>query len=170
MKVGIISDTHDDIANIKKAVEIFKKRKIQTVLHLGDVVAPPAIKFFKGFKLMGIFGNNDGYKQYLLSTYDAIGGKLLGDFAVIELDGLKIALYHGEFEDITEALVKSSKYDLVLSGHFHKARIERFDNTIWVNPGSAHSYFTVDRNPTVAVLDTASREVEIVAIENDREA
>jgi len=59
MKIGIISDTHDDIDNIKKAVKIFKDKGIKTVIHLGDIVAPPAIKFFKGFKLIGIFGNNE---------------------------------------------------------------------------------------------------------------
>lgn len=165
MKIGIISDTHDDIENIKKAVKIFKSMKIKKVIHLGDVVAPPAIKFFEGLELTGIFGNNDGYKQYLLKTYESIGGELMGDFAVIDLDGLSLALYHGEFEEITMALAKSGKYDFVLSGHLHTSRIERHGDTLLVNPGSAHRYFSNDKNPTIAVLDTDSRQVEIIMIE-----
>ncbi len=165
MKIGIISDTHDDIDNIKKAVKIFEDKGIKTVIHLGDIVAPPAIKFFKGFKLIGIFGNNDGYKQFLLEIYRSIGGELKGDFASIEIDGLKLALYHGEFLDITEALVKSGDYDFVLSGHTHSANVTKAGKTILVNPGSAHRYFTNDGGPTAAVLDTGSKDVEIIMID-----
>ncbi|HAJ94743.1 MAG TPA: hypothetical protein DCP02_00785 [Actinobacteria bacterium] len=165
MKIGIISDTHDDIDNIKKAVKIFKDKGIKTVIHLGDIVAPPAIKFFKGFKLIGIFGNNDGYKQFLLKTYKSIGGDLKGDFASIEIDGLKFALYHGEFQDITEALAKSGDYDFVLSGHTHSSMVTKSGKTILANPGSAHRYFTNDSGPTLAVLDTGSKKVEIIMID-----
>ncbi len=165
MKIGIISDTHDDIDNIKKVVKIFKDKDIKTVIHLGDIVAPPAIKFFKGFKLIGIFGNNDGYKQFLLETYRSIGGELKGDFASIEIDGLKLALYHGEFPDITGALVKSGDYDFVLSGHTHSANVTKTGKTILVNPGSAHRFFTNDTGPTAAVLDTRSKNAEIIMID-----
>lgn len=165
MKIGIISDTHDDIGNIKKAVNIFKNKDIKTVIHLGDIVAPPAIKFFKDFKLIGIFGNNDGYKQYLLEIYGLIGGELKGDFASIEIDGLKFALYHGEFSDITASLAKSGDYDFVLSGHTHIANVSKSGKTILINPGSAHRFFTNDTGPTVAVLDTESKKAEIIGID-----
>jgi len=164
MKIGIISDTHDDIDNIKKAVRIFKDKDIKIVIHLGDIVAPPAIKFFEGFKLIGIFGNNDGYKQFLLETYRSIGGDLKGDFASIEIDGLKFALYHGEYSHITEALVKSGDYDFVLSGHTHSANVTKSGKTILANPGSAHRFFTNNTGPTAAVLDTGSKKVEIIMI------
>lgn len=165
MKIGIISDTHDDIDNIRKAVKIFKNKDIKTVIHLGDIVAPPAVRLFKGLKLIGIFGNNDGYKQFLLEAYGSIGGDLKGDFASIEIDGLKLALYHGEFPDITEALVKSGDYDFVLSGHTHSANVTKTGKSILVNPGSAHKYYTNDIEPTVAVLDTVSRKVVIIKID-----
>jgi len=35
MKIGIISDTHDNLPQIKKAVEIFNREKVELVLHAG---------------------------------------------------------------------------------------------------------------------------------------
>ena len=39
MKLGIISDTHDNLPAIAAAVEIFKKARVQAILHAGDYVA-----------------------------------------------------------------------------------------------------------------------------------
>jgi uncharacterized protein len=35
MKIGIISDTHDDIENVQEAIEIFNKVKVEYVIHAG---------------------------------------------------------------------------------------------------------------------------------------
>ena len=78
---------------------------------------------------------------------------------------MKLALYHGEFSNITEALVKSGDYDFVLTGHTHASNITKIGNTTMVNPGSAHRYFTYDKKPTVAVLDTSSKEADIIMID-----
>ena len=40
MKIGVLSDTHDHIPKIKRAVEIFNEEKVDLVLHSGDIVAP----------------------------------------------------------------------------------------------------------------------------------
>ena len=62
MKIGIISDTHDNMSKIKSAVEFFKKAGIKTVLHCGDHTAPFALNPFKksGLHLIAIWGNNEG--------------------------------------------------------------------------------------------------------------
>jgi hypothetical protein len=65
MKIGIISDTHDDITNTNKAIDIFEHNKVEIVIHAGDMISPPVINEFKrltenGVKFFGIFGNNDG--------------------------------------------------------------------------------------------------------------
>ena len=40
MKVGIMSDSHDHLINIRKAVEIFNEAGVGFILHAGDFVAP----------------------------------------------------------------------------------------------------------------------------------
>jgi putative phosphoesterase len=164
MRIGIVSDTHDDEGNVKKIIRIFKNEKIEQVIHLGDYIAPPIVKLFKDFKLIGIFGNNDGYKFYLMKVFEEICGELLGDFARIEIDGLQIALYHGEFREISDALAKSGDYDIVFCGHFHKSERTVFGKTLLLSPGSAHSYFKKDSSPTFGIFDTSNKNFEIISI------
>lgn len=40
MLVGIITDTHDNLAGIQKAIQIFKEQKIEMLIHCGDWVSP----------------------------------------------------------------------------------------------------------------------------------
>ena len=44
MKIAIISDTHDNLANLKKAIDWIKKEKIKIVIHCGDIFKPETIK------------------------------------------------------------------------------------------------------------------------------
>ncbi len=44
MKIGIISDTHDDIENVQEAIQIFNKNKVDYVIHAGDYVFPGILK------------------------------------------------------------------------------------------------------------------------------
>ena len=37
MKIAIVSDTHNNWANFKKAIRWIKKEKIQLILHCGDI-------------------------------------------------------------------------------------------------------------------------------------
>jgi putative phosphoesterase len=164
MKIGIISDTHDDVATVKKAVEIFKERGVSLVFHLGDYVSPPIVRLLKGLKVIGIFGNNDGYREKLIEAFKEIEGEIKGGFAEIEIEHLKIALYHGEFREISEALAKSGKYDVVFAGHFHKFEELKFGNTLLINPGAAHRYFTLDEGPKVGIFDTKLRKYESITL------
>jgi len=160
MKIGVISDTHDDFENTKKAIEIFKNEKVDFVIHLGDYISPPIVRLFKGLKLIGVFGNNDGYKYMLIKAFDEIGGELKGDFAVINVGGLNIALYHGEFKEISEALAKIQTYDIVLTGHWHKSEINEIGKTLWISMGSANRFLS--DNPVIGILK--GREFKFIEI------
>lgn len=164
MKIGVISDTHDDIFSVKKFVQVFKDKGIEDVIHLGDFVAPPTVKLFQDFKLVGVFGNNDGYAFGLMNVFHEIGAKMMGDFGEIEIDGLKIALYHGEFKQISEALAQSGQYDVVFTGHFHRFERKQFKKTLLLSPGSAHAVFSNDEGPAAAVFDSQKKTFTMVKI------
>ena len=72
MKIGIISDTHDNIENILKAVKVFNSRHVDIVPHAGDFVSPIAVKSFACIKLVGILGNNDTDIPGLTSAFNKI--------------------------------------------------------------------------------------------------
>ena len=67
MKIGVISDTHDNIPLIKRAVGLFNRNGVGHILHAGDFVAPFSILPFNALKspFTGVFGNNDGEKKGL---------------------------------------------------------------------------------------------------------
>jgi hypothetical protein len=87
MKIGLISDSHDHLENIKKSVKVFKDSKVDLVIHLGDYVNPKSVRAFKGLKLTGIFGNNDGDKFRLINAFKDIGGEIKGDFFFLVTEG-----------------------------------------------------------------------------------
>ena len=51
MKIGLISDTHDNIQNIQNAVSLFNDTHVSFVIHAGDIVSPRAVEAFTGVKL-----------------------------------------------------------------------------------------------------------------------
>lgn len=65
MTIGLISDSHDQMPHIKKAVTVFKKEGVELVLHAGDFCSPFTIPPFDGLELKAVFGNNDG-DHYLI--------------------------------------------------------------------------------------------------------
>jgi putative phosphoesterase len=46
MKIGLISDTHDNVENIRKAIKEFNDRNVDLVLHAGDFASPIAVESF----------------------------------------------------------------------------------------------------------------------------
>ena len=110
MKIGIISDTHDDVENVQRAIEMFNVERVQYVIHAGDYIFPGIVKEFEKLnsKLIGVLGNNDGEKVHLLKIFLDIGGDLKGELAEIELDGLRFGVYHGTSKEIKEQLVNTA--------------------------------------------------------------
>jgi uncharacterized protein len=157
MIIGLISDTHDHVPNIQIAADYFRRLNVELVLHAGDYCSPFTIPYFEGLKLHGIFGNNDGDKYLLMKKFEAINGVMHGDFYETELDGVKVALYHGTYPGITASLEKSGLYDVVVSGHTHEPNLENIGSTLSINPGSAHGF---EADAMVATLDTKTRKVK----------
>lgn len=177
MKIGIISDTHDDIDNTNKAIDMFEQHDVQVVIHAGDIISPPVIKEFKrltqkNVKVYGILGNNDGEKHGLENAFDFINGEFLGETGKIDLGGLKFGIYHGMDLKKKEKMIKSGKFDVFIYGHTHRRDPEgnipnTVGKTLVFNPGCAHRpaktnysdppYF---RDPTILIFDTATKEFE----------
>lgn len=140
MKFGLISDTHDNFENIRKAVQVFKDKRVEFVVHLGDFVSPDAVRLFKGLMIVGILGNNDGDVFRLVQAFGEIKGEIKGDFWEFEKDGLKMAFYHGSQPAIRIALAESGGYDVLFHGHTHAAMSKNMGKTSVINPGSAHGF------------------------------
>lgn len=163
MKIGLISDSHDHVDNVDKAIALFRAQGVEMVIHAGDIVSPPVIKRFdgSGLKLVGVFGNNDGEKLGLAKAFDKVGGELHGDFADVEAGGLRFGVYHGTHPDLLASIIASGTYDVVVSGHTHKSVNREEGGTLVLNPGSAHGF----RRPgTVMLFDATTRRAELAEL------
>ncbi|MCC5941444.1 MAG: metallophosphoesterase [Balneolaceae bacterium] len=161
MLIGICSDSHDHVAHIKKAVEIFKEKKVSMVIHAGDYCSPFTIPLFNGLNLHGIFGNNDGDTFLLMKKYAEINASIHGDFYSFEADSLKFAVYHGTYPEITRSLEASGRYDVVISGHTHEPSLDTIGDTISINPGSINGF---ENDAMIAIFNTETRSVQFIEL------
>ena len=157
MIIGIMSDSHDNMDAIKKAVKFFNARRVALVLHAGDIVSPfTAVEFEKlKMKFTGVFGNNDGDKPYLLERFKKIGS-LSHDPLELKAGGKKIVLMHQP--KFIDQLLADDRYDVVVYGHTHKIDVRKGKSLV-VNPGETGGWLT--GRQTVALLDTEKLKAEI---------
>ncbi|MFC6719481.1 YfcE family phosphodiesterase [Natrialbaceae archaeon GCM10025810] len=160
MHVGIISDTHDNVPAVERAIEIFVEEGVEVVVHCGDFIAPLVVPYFEEFEVHGVLGNNDGEISGLESAFDSLGSEseLHGRFAELEFDGLSFAVLHGESKAQVDAIAASEEYDFVCYGHHHRREHREEGATTVINPG-AHFPPTPEEDQTVAILDTLSESV-----------
>jgi len=164
MRIGIISDTHDMLPLIDKAVQRLNDEKVDLVVHAGDYIAPFVTQHFKPLKakMIGVFGNNDAELNLLRKKFDEIGIQIQGRFAEIKANNLTIALLHGEEEVLLKSLIGTSYYDVIVRGHTHNVETCREGKTLVINPGEVCGYLS--GKATIAVLNTITRDVEVISL------
>jgi putative phosphoesterase len=176
MKIGIISDTHDDIENVQTAIKIFNDEKVDYVIHAGDFVFPGVIKEFEKLnaKLIGVLGNNDGEKVQLLKNFLEIEGELKGELGEMEIEGLKFGIYHGTDKQLREQLAQSGKYNIFICGHTHRreptsdGKYENHGKILILNPGTGHrkvkSVSGLFEEGGIIIFNTQSKEYKFVPL------
>ncbi|MEW6040675.1 MAG: metallophosphoesterase [Elusimicrobiota bacterium] len=159
MKIGIMADSHENMDMIEKAVEVFNKAGVETVLHAGDIISPITFKEFKKLNchLICVYGNNDGEKEFLKEKFK---GK--GEFHRVsyegEFSGLKVLMMHEPRQ--IEALAASQRYDVIIYGHTHREDLRTQGKTLIVNPGECGGW--LEGKNTVIILELPSKKVEVV--------
>ncbi|RFA96318.1 metallophosphoesterase [Pyrobaculum aerophilum] len=165
MLVGVISDTHDDYKAIYKFGEIARRMGVSAVIHAGDWTSP--FSMLKMRRALGreipvytVFGNNDGDRYNFAKRAADSQVDILGEAGVVELDGVKIGVYHGTSEILVEAMARSGLFDVVIYGHTHKIDIRSVDGVLVVNPGEACG--CASERKTAALLNVKKMDVEII--------
>ena len=160
--IGIISDTHENEAAIKKAVKIFKDKKVDFVVHCGDIISPPMLEHFKGLKMKFVLGNNDGEVAGLNVKAKEFGFEPVTEEKEFEYKKKRFYAYHGTIKGKLDDAIKKNIYDYVLTGHTHIKRDDKIGKTRVINPGAL---FRI--NPyTIGLLDIEKDKLEYVVIEN----
>jgi putative phosphoesterase len=162
MRLGFISDTHDNVPMIKAAIKRLNELDVELVLHAGDYISPFTAKPYAELKanMIGVYGNNCAEREKLKEVYAAVGKEIVGNFAEVEASGKRIALIHGHDEALLRALTTRGFYDVVVHGHDHKAKIAKVGTTLVVNPGEVGGWLF--GRSSLAVLDTDGLKAEII--------
>jgi putative phosphoesterase len=154
MRIGIFSDTHDNLPKIEKAVRFFNQKKVDFVLHAGDFVAPFTLNKFNKLSCewQGVFGNNDGEKKGLLAKSQ---GRIHAPPLRIRLAGRKITIVH----DRDSLDFKKEKADLIIFGHSHKPEIIQIGDKLIVNPGECGGWLSGKSSVAIVDLETSSAKI-----------
>lgn len=162
MKIGILSDTHDNVPKIQQAVEHLKRADVEMILHGGDFIAPFALNPLEGCALpmLGVWGNNDGERLGLMKKSTAIGMQIQLPPYPLEVGGRKILLMHEPH--LLESLAQAGLFDLLIYGHTHNLDVRRIGNTLIVNPGEVGGWVT--GKSTLALVDLSTMHEEIITL------
>ena len=151
MKIGILSDTHGDVARTIRAAKLLRDAHVEAVIHCGDIGSQRIIaELIEAFApeskipVHAVLGNVDGDELV------GAGVDLRGRFADLQLGGKKIAVIHGDDGPLLRRTLFSQKYDYIFTGHTHVREDRRDGRTRLINPGAIYRAPV----PGCAVLDT----------------
>lgn len=160
MKIAIISDIHDNLANLKKALDWCRGNGISRLICCGDLTNSDSLAFLAGNfpgQIYLVEGNVELYEEKEIPSYKNI--IFLGKSGIINLDKKVIGVCHEP--RMVEELKKKSQYDIIFFGHTHKPWIDQ-KGVRTVNPGTLGGVF---QKATFAVWDSQSDELELKILE-----
>jgi uncharacterized protein len=136
MRIGIISDSHDSLVNVAKAVKVFNEENVEYVFHAGDIALPAVAKEFAELataKFIAVYGNCDTKQSLLQNVIEDFGGQIHHSHYTCQIGNRRIYMTHEP--DLIEDVVATGEYDLVIHGHTHDLVIRKVGKTLIVNPG-----------------------------------
>ena len=162
MKIAVFSDTHDNIWKLDQALECMQDA--DQLIHCGDLCSPFVVKRIgeaaHGRPVHIVWGNNEGDIRLMCKIATEYPSLYLhGDFADLELDGIKVGVTH--YPEIARPLAVSGLYQLVCYGHDHVAHESRQGACRILNPGELMGLYG---KTTFAFFDTRTEKVEFVEV------
>lgn len=158
MKIAVMSDTHDHVANVDRAVARVNALAPAALLHCGDLCSPFVIDRLAAFggPVHVVFGNNEGDRYTIASVARKFPNvRLHGEAGFVETENGEIAFTHRP--EFARGLACLGKYTAVFYGHTHRARAERVGSTWLVNPGELMGLL---EPPGLIVFDPATGALE----------
>ena len=130
MKIGVLSDTHGDLANIRKVIK--RVTDVAMWLHAGDCSQDADyLRSLVTVPVCAVRGNCDGHTPAKIDEF-------------IEADNCKIWLTHGHRYGVKQGVQelvnwgKCYEANVVVYGHTHIADNHWCEGMLLFNPGSNH--------------------------------
>ena len=137
MRLGVLSDTHNDLSNLRAALQVFRAEGIPRLIHCGDLTGPELAMELAGFEVTYLVGNMDAHRGSIAAALrQANPANRIRDTFTGEVGGVPVAATHGHHSGAVENLAHSGLYAWVFHGHTHRRRNEIVGSTRIINPGA----------------------------------
>jgi len=157
MKIGILSDTHNNLENLRAALDLFGKENIDTIIHCGDLTELEIARAMPGFRVICVFGNGDfATGEMRAALLELNPENYAGMVFTGQIGGARIAATHGHLPGSVDELVHAGAYDYVFKGHSHQHKDETIGFTRLVNPGALGGLHREARHICIVDLDAGS--------------
>ena len=134
MRIGVVSDTHNHLGNVRKIVALFNDAGVDRVIHTGDITQAKTLDVFASLDmpLYGVFGNNDQERDSLDAAVARYGFTFREPPLQVTWHGRSILVVHDPIE--LDGVLHGAHH-LALHGHTHLYRNERSGEQLIFNPG-----------------------------------
>ncbi len=155
MKIGILSDTHNNLENLQVALELFRIESIDTLIHCGDLTGVEIARAMEGFRVIFVFGNGDIASGEIRAALLAQSPENYAGLVYTgRIENSRIAVTHGHLPGAVDEMVHAGEYEYVFKGHSHQHKDETVGFTRLINPGALGGLRREDRHVCVLDLET----------------
>lgn len=147
MKIGIIADTHGNLAGWDGAMEVALSDS-DLIVHCGDVLYHgPKFAPVEGYDPMALAARiNESEAPVLIARGNGdsdvdqlvLEVPLQSPYVFAQMEGLRILAAHGHLQSPEELapLARKWRIDLLLTGHVHTPSVTDHGGLVHVNPGT----------------------------------
>lgn len=145
-KILVVSDTHGDNTNLKKAIAN-AGNNFDLMVHLGDIIcSSKVIESLVSCPVEVVRGNCDSHSSGLKPA------------KLIDVAGHKAFITHGHMYggqfgiNTMKEIAEENGADIVMFGHTHEPLIEKYSNVTVINPGSLSRPRQANHKPTYIIM------------------
>ncbi|MDP6376734.1 MAG: YfcE family phosphodiesterase [Pseudomonadales bacterium] len=159
MRIGVVSDTHNNLKNVTRIVELFNAARVERIIHTGDITQAKTLDVFAHLdaQLFGVFGNNDQERGALEDAITRHGFTFRDPPFELSWHERRIIVVHDPLE-FNGSL--ASHHQLALHGHTHLHRLERNAHHTIFNPGECAGHMTGYN--AIGIVDLTTLESELI--------
>lgn len=163
MKIGILSDSHNNLTNLQAALRVFRQENVGHLIHCGDLTSAETAAAMGEFQIIHSLGNGDYASAEIRQALMNLNPRNFSGLVYTgDIDGFSIAVTHGHLPGMIHELTGSGLYRYVFYGHSHRRRDELNGTTRLINPGALGGLKAEDRS--ACILDLATGTTQFIFV------
>ena len=163
MRIGVVSDTHNQLRNVARIVELLNRAGVDRVVHTGDITQAKTLEVLAHLDapLHAVFGNNDLERAPLEHTAARLGIALVDPPLRARWCERELVVVHDPLDlDVELGGRAGLAIDLALHGHTHRTARGWRAGALVFNPGECAGHMAGHNR--IGIVDLRAMEAEIL--------